>query len=142
MAFIRKRGNNYYLVHNVREKGEVRQVHLAPLGTRPRITEEVIRQVAAQHPFIRVDWGELKERATHELVRPMQSAHFLRDLMQAIRQVHLEIADLQLPVLDVTQDRELRSQLTSELKLLRGTLDVKLDQFRKVRLLPSRGQGR
>ena len=32
MAFIRKRGNAYYLVHNVRKKGHVRQLHLARLG--------------------------------------------------------------------------------------------------------------
>jgi len=29
MAFLRRKGNAFYLVHNVREGGRVRQLHLA-----------------------------------------------------------------------------------------------------------------
>ena len=47
MAFIRKRGEHYYLVHNVRQRGRVRQIHLAPLGRRPRISDDVIAEVRA-----------------------------------------------------------------------------------------------
>ena len=36
MAFLRRKGNSYYLVHNVREHGKVKQLYLAPLGERPR----------------------------------------------------------------------------------------------------------
>lgn len=141
MPFIRKRRNSYYLVHNVRDKGQVRQIHLASLGRRPRISDEVIEGVMSKHPFVRVDWKGLKEKASHELVQPMQNnSQFLRDLLSAIRNVHLEIADLHLPELEMTEDRELQTQLTAELKLLRGTLDVKLNQFRKGKLLPLRRQ--
>ncbi len=42
MAFIRKRGESYYLVHNVRQEGRVRQIHLACLGRRPRISDDVV----------------------------------------------------------------------------------------------------
>jgi hypothetical protein len=143
MAFIRRRGNSYYLVHNVRKKKQVHQLHLARLGRRPRISDEVIQQVAAKHPFVRVDWKDLRAKASHGLVQPLKNnLGFVRNLLSDIQQVHLEIADLHLPLLEMIQDRELRAQLISELKLLRGTLDVKLDQFRKGRLLPLRAQGK
>lgn len=132
MAFIRKRGNSYYLVHNVRKKGRVQQLHLARLGRRPRISDEVIEGVSSKHPFVRVDWKGLKAKAGHELVRPFENnAQYLRDLLSSVRNLHLDIADLHLPVLEMTQDRELAAQLASGLKLLRATLDVKLAQLRR-----------
>jgi hypothetical protein len=137
MAFIRKRGKSFYLVHNVRTKGRVRQLHLARLGRWPRISEEVIRGVSARHPFVRVDWEELKEKASHTLVQPFENnAEYLHDLLTSVRNLHMDIADLHLPVLGMTHDRELTSQLTAGLKLLRGTLDVKLAQLRKGGLPP------
>ena len=140
MAFIRKRGVHYYLVHNVRQRGRVRQIHLAPLGRRPRISDDVIAEVRAKHPFVEIDWESLRESVSHELVQPMKgNAQFLRDLLATIRNVHLEIADLHLPVLEMIHDKELRGQLTAELKLLRTTLDVKLNQFRKGKLVALRG---
>lgn len=132
MAFIRKRGNSFYLVHNVRKKGKVQQLHLARLGRRPRISEEVIQGVSAAHPFVSVDWDDLKAKASHTLVRPFErNAGHMRELLSSVRNLHMDIADLHLPVLGMTQDRDLTSQLTAGLKLLRGTLDVKLSQIRK-----------
>ncbi len=132
MAFIRKRGNSYYLVHNVRKKGRVRQIHLACLGHRPRISEEVIEGVSAKHPFVRVDWDDVKAKASQNLVQPfLNNAQYLRDLLTSVRNLHMDIADLQLPVLGMAHDPELTSQLTAELKLLRGTLDVKMARLRK-----------
>jgi hypothetical protein len=129
MAFIRKRGDSYYLVHNVRKKGRVEQIHLARLGRRPRINDEVIRGVTSKHPFVRIDWQGLKEKASRDLVQPFENnSQYLRDLLTAIRNVHWDVADLHLPVLGATQDPDLVAQLTSELKLLRSTLDVKLMQ--------------
>jgi hypothetical protein len=134
MAFIRKRGNSFYLVHNVRKKGRVRQLYLACLGRRPRISEEVIQEVTTKHPFVDVDWKGLKRRAKHELVQPLlNDSEYLRSLLSDIKGMHLEIADFQWPVLEVLQDRELRAQFATELKLLRGTLEVKLSQLRKGR---------
>jgi hypothetical protein len=138
MAFVRKRGNTYYLVHNFREQGHVRQLHLACLGRRPRISEDLIEGVRSKHPLVRVDWKRLQERVSQELVQPLKGdSQYLRELLSSIRNVHLEIAELQMPVL-MAPDRDLRLQLTSELKLLRGTLDVKLAQFRRGRLLSLR----
>ncbi|HEX5413944.1 MAG TPA: hypothetical protein VFZ27_19035 [Terriglobia bacterium] len=139
MAFIRKRGNSYYLVHNVREAGRVRQLHLAKLGRRPRISDEVIRGVNSQHPFVEIDWNELRKKASQELVQPFENkSRQLRELLASIHNLHLDIGDLHLPVLAMTHDRELVGQLTSSLKLLRTTLDVKLNQLRrgKVQLYP------
>jgi len=49
MAFVRRKGNAYYLVHNVRRGGKVRQLHLARLGDRARITDEIVRAVSQEH---------------------------------------------------------------------------------------------
>lgn len=131
MAFVRKRGNSYYLVHNVRRDGRVRQMHLARLGPSPRIDDAVIQGVTAKHPFIRVDWNNVRAKA-RDFVRPIQNdSDYLRDLIRDVRNVHFNIAGLHLPGLEVIRDRELQTQLVSELKLLRGTLDVKLSSSRK-----------
>lgn len=131
MAFIRKRGNSYYLVHNVRKNGRVEQLHLARLGRRPRISDDVVRDVTSKHPFVRVDWESLKEKASRDLVQPFENnSQYVRELLSAVQNVHWDVADLHLPVLGATQDPDLVAQLTSELKLLRATLDVKLMQRR------------
>lgn len=136
MAFIRKRGQCYYLVHNMRRKGRVHQVYLARLGRRPRINDDVIEGVSSKHPFLRVDWEELKQKASRKLVQPFGGdSAYLRELIEAIRNLNLDIAGLHLPVLRVTMDRELVRQLISELKLLRTTLDVKLSRKGKALLV-------
>jgi len=130
MAFIRKRGSIYYLVHNRRQQGRVRQLYLARLGRRARINDEVIEEVTAKHPFVHVDWKRLRERVARELVQPAtDDSRYLRGLVSTVRNAHLEISDLQLPELNITTDRELRLQLTSELKLLQGTLNLKLREL-------------
>lgn len=132
MAFIRQRGNSYYLVHNVRKKGRVRQIQLASLGRRPRISDEVVQAVTANHPFVEVDWPSVRRKASHELVQPLlNDSGYLRTLLGEIRSVHMEIAVFQWPSLELHRDRELRAQFATELKLLRGTLEVKLSQLRK-----------
>jgi hypothetical protein len=135
MAFIRQRGSSYYLVHNVRKRGRVQQIQLAALGRRPRISDEVVQSVTANHPFVEVDWARIRHKASFELVGPMlNDAEYLRDLLGEIRSVHLEIADFQWPALEMQRDRDLRAQFAAELKLLRGTLEVKLSQLRKGKL--------
>ncbi len=134
MAFIRKRGQSFYLVHNVRKGDRVEQLHLARLGRRPRISDEVIKGVNNKHPFLQVDWKRLSEKSSNDLVVPLaNNSEYLRNLVTAVRNLHLDLADLPLPVLDLSRDRELSSQFISGLKLLRGTLDVKLNQLRRVK---------
>lgn len=141
MAFIRKRGGVYYLVHSVRHGGRVEQIHLAALGRRPRITDDLVRNVASKHPFVHVDWDSLREQASRDAVNPLErDAQYLERLIDEVRNFHLNIADIQLPYLEAAQDRALRSQLLAELKLLRGTLDVKLNSFRRGGLVQMRGR--
>jgi hypothetical protein len=139
MAFIRKRGQSYYLVHNVRKKGRVLQLHLARLGRRPHLSDDLIQVITSKHPFVRVNWEGLREKASRDLVQPFENnAQYLRDLLASIRNLHLDVADLQLPVLEMSQDSDLKMQVTSALKLLRNTLDVKLSQTRRGRPLALR----
>ena len=135
MAFIRKRGESYYLVHNVRKEGHVRQIHLACLGRRPRISDDVVRGVASSHPFVRIDWKQLRDKASRNVVQPFeQDSRYLRELLMAIRNLNFDLADLPLQLFELTKDRELSSHLIAGLKLLRGTLDVKLQALRKMKV--------
>lgn len=134
MAFIRKRGESYYLVHNQRQDGHVRQIHLACLGRRPRISDDVVRGVSSRHPFVQIDWKGLREKVSRDVLQPfVQDSRYLRELIGAIRNLNLELADMPLPVLEMNKDRELSTHLIAGLKLLRGTLDVKLQALRKVK---------
>ena len=67
MAFVRRKGNTFYLVHNVRHGGKVRQLHLARLGKRARITDQVVREVSKKHPFIDLNWRSLREQLNGQL---------------------------------------------------------------------------
>ncbi|HKS94957.1 MAG TPA: hypothetical protein VJV74_02365 [Terriglobia bacterium] len=126
MAFIRKRGQSYYLVHNVRKRGRVEQIHLARLGRRPRISDEVIKGVTAKHPFVRVDWQDLKQRASQEMLHPEEiDSDYLRTLLSNVHNLNLDIAGLHFPSME-TIDRDLPGHIISALKLLRTTVDVKL----------------
>ena len=139
MAFVRKRGQTYYLVHNVRKGDQVEQLYLACLGRRPRITADVIKGVNAKHPFLQVDWKRLTEKATGGLARPLENnSQYLRDLVAAVRNLHLDLAHLPSRVLDSLEEPELSSEFIAGLKLLRGTLDVKLNQLRRAKGMPLR----
>src|SRR6202021_2302723 len=61
VAFVRRKGNTYFLVHNVRRSGKVQQLHLARLGERPRITDDVVRTVSRNTPLLDLDWPRLRE---------------------------------------------------------------------------------
>jgi len=134
MAFIRKRGQSYYLVHNVRKKGRVEQLHLANLGRRPRISDEVIQGVASKHPFVEVDWQRLRAKTSQAMVRPMETdSEYVRELLSATHNLNLDIAGLHFPSMEMGMDRALVGDLVSALQLLHTTLDVKL----RSRKLPS-----
>jgi hypothetical protein len=134
MAFIRKRGESYYLVHSVREQGRVRQIHLACLGRRPRISDDIVRGVASRHPFFQIDWKGLRDKVSQSVVQPFErDSRYLRDLLLAVRNLHFDLAGLPLPLLELTKDRELSAHFITGLKLLRATLDVKLNEVRRVK---------
>lgn len=140
MAFIRKRRNSYYLVHNVRRRGKIEQLHLARLGERPRITDDVVRQVTREHPFLELDWSQLRERINGRVELFDIRSPDAQTLVQSLRIINLDLADLFPPHLALTHD-DSSHELVTQLRLLRSTLDVKLDQFERSRPM-ALGEGR
>jgi hypothetical protein len=55
MAFIRKKGDYYYLVQSVRDGEAVRQITLAYLGKEPKIDANVIERIKEKYPDINID---------------------------------------------------------------------------------------
>jgi len=129
VAFLRRRGNAYYLVHNVRSKGKVKQFHLACLGERPRLTDEVIRKVRRDYPFLDVNWAELRQRLGRRVDLLVADGKYLARLAQNLRKLNLELADLAPQWLGLGAGPEVTRELLSLLKLLRSTVEIKLRQF-------------
>jgi len=67
MAFVRRKGNAYYLVHNVRRGGKVKQLHLARLGERAKITDTIVREVSKKHPFVDLNWRALRDQLNQRI---------------------------------------------------------------------------
>ena len=101
MAFVRRRGNAYYLVHNVRRRGKVKQLHLARLGDRPRITDEVVRQVSRTYPLLNLDWSGLREQLNGRVELFDPKSAYVQNLVSTLRTLNLDLADLFPPLLDV-----------------------------------------
>jgi hypothetical protein len=129
MAFVRRRGNAYYLVHNVRRRGKVKQLHLARLGERPRITDEVVRQVSRNHPLLDLDWSELREQVNDRANLFDPKSAYVQKLVSALRTLNLDLADLFPPLLDLSQSPETGHEILTQLRLLHSTVQVKLNQF-------------
>jgi hypothetical protein len=136
MAFVRRRGNSFYLVHNVRQGGRVKQLHLARLGERPRITDDVIRQVSRSHPFVEVNWEQLRERMNSRVELFDPQSNEIQGLISTLRNLNLDLADLFPPFLDVAHSPKTSQEIITQLRLLHSTVGVKLDQFDRA---PQRG---
>lgn len=132
MAFVRRKGNSYFLVHNVRRQGKVRQLHLARLGGRPRITDDVVRKVSRNHPLLDLDWSRLRERVNSRVELFSIRSPWLQNLMNSVRDLNLDLADLSPPMILVTDRSNSSRELVTQLRLLRSTLDVKLSQFERI----------
>ncbi|MFI5059058.1 MAG: hypothetical protein ACHQLQ_12800 [Candidatus Acidiferrales bacterium] len=67
MAFVRRKGNLICLVNNVRYRDKVRQLHLARLGQRARISDspvmaqEILMQLRLLLPTIQVKLNHLDQ---------------------------------------------------------------------------------
>jgi len=136
MACLRRKGNTFYLVHNVREGDRVKQLHLAKLGERPRITDDVVRQVTRSYPFVDVNWSELREQLNNRVELFDPKSNQIQKLVSTLRNLNLDLADLFPPLLDVTHAREAGQEIITQLRLLHSTVGVKLDQFDRA---PHRG---
>src|ERR1700692_2344647 len=136
MAFLRRRGNTFYLVHNVREGGRVKQLHLAKLGERPRITDDVVRQVSRAHPSVEVNWKQLREQVNNRVELFDPKSQYVQKLVSTLRTLNLDLADLFPPLLDVSHAPQAGHEIITQLRLLHSTVGVKLDQFDRA---PHRG---
>jgi len=136
MAFLRRKGNTYYLVHNVREGERVKQLHLAKLGERPRITDDVVKQVSRSYPFVDVNWNELREQVNNRIELYDPKSNQVQKLVSSLRTLNLDLADLFPPLLDVSNAPEAGQEIITQLRLLHTTVGVKLDQFDRA---PHRG---
>jgi hypothetical protein len=132
VAFIRRKGNTYYLVHSVRKQGKVRQLHLARLGERPRITDDVVRRVSRNHPFLELDWSQLREDVNSRVELFDIRSMYVQKLMHSLRNLNLDLADLSPPMILLADRANSSRELVTQLRLLRSTLDVKLDQFERT----------
>jgi hypothetical protein len=131
VAFVRRKGNTYFLVHNVRRRGKVQQLQLARLGERPRITDDVVRTVSRRHPFLELDWSHLRERVSSRVELFNIRSLYVQNLMHSLRNLNLDLADLSPPMLVLTDRANSSRELVTQLRLLRSTVDVKLDQFER-----------
>jgi hypothetical protein len=133
MAFVRRKGNAYYLVHNVRRGGKVQQLHLARLGERARITDEVVRVVAKKHPFVELNWRALREQLNTQLDLADPNSPAVQKLITNMRALNLDLADLFPPLLRISESPAVAQELLVHLRLLHSTVQVKLDQFDRSR---------
>jgi hypothetical protein len=131
VAFVRRKGNTYFLVHNVRRQGKIRQLHLARLGERPRITDDVVRKVSRNHPFLDLDWSHLRETVNSRVELFDARSPYVQNLMHSLHNLNLDLADLSPPLLLLGDRANSSRELVTQLRLLRSTLDVKLDQFER-----------
>jgi hypothetical protein len=129
MAFVRRKGNAFYLVHNVRRDGKVQQLHLARLGDRARITDEVVRKVSKKHPFVELDWRALREQVNNKLDLANANSPEIRKLVSSLRALHVDLADFFPPLLKISDSPEIAEEILIQLRLLHSTIQVKLNQF-------------
>jgi hypothetical protein len=134
MAFVRKKGKSYYLVHNVREDGHVRQVHLACLGNRPRVSDEILAQVKHAHPNLQIDWDAVRARAAATFVSPFADAEGATMLVRSMRTLQEDLDELNLGLVrsriaeqsgSETAERQVQ-EILHTMEALRGHLEAKL----------------
>ncbi|MGH9742032.1 MAG: hypothetical protein ACRD51_06735 [Candidatus Acidiferrum sp.] len=133
MAFVRRKGNSYYLVHNVRRGGKVRQLHLARLGERARITDAVVREVSKKHPFVELNWHALRQQMNNEMDLADASSPAIQKLVASLRALNLDLADVFPPLLRISETPTVARELLVQLRLLQSTLQVKLSQLDRKR---------
>jgi hypothetical protein len=129
MAFVRRKGNAYYLVHNVRRGNKVQQLHLAKLGERARITDDVVREVSKKHPFVELNWRELRDQLDGQIDLANPQSPAVQKMVHTLRGLNLDLADLFPPVVRFSESPAVARELLLQLRLLHSTIQVKLDQF-------------
>jgi hypothetical protein len=129
MAFVRRKGNSFYLVHNVRRGGKVKQLHLARLGERAKITDTIVREVSKKHPFVDLNWRALRDQLNQRINLADPDSPQVLKLISTLRALHLDLADLFPPALQISDSPAVAKELLVQLRLLQTTIQVKLEQF-------------
>ena len=129
MAFVRRKGNAYYLVHNVRRGGKVQQLHLARLGDRARLTDDVVKEVSKKHPFIDLNWRSLRKQLGSQIDLADPKSPAVLKLIETLRTLNLDLADLYPQMLRLSESPMVARELLVQMRLLHSTIQVKLDQF-------------
>jgi hypothetical protein len=131
VAFVRRKGNAYYLVHNVRQRGKVRQLHLACLGPRPRITDDVMRDVSRQHPFLDLDWPRLQERTAHAMELYQPESGSLDRLLNQLHALVADLGELSPTLLQMAHPPAVVREVVTLLRTLHTALESKLHHFER-----------
>jgi hypothetical protein len=129
VAFVRRKGNSYYLVHNVRRRGRVQQLHLATLGDQPRITREVVRKVSQSHPLLDLNWTRLRDAMYTRVELFDPRSEFFQKLVLALRQLNLDLADFSPALLQISSAPGKAEEVVRLMRFLRSTLEIKLGQL-------------
>ena len=134
MAFLRRKGNSFYLVHNVRQRGKVKQLHLACLGERPLITDDIVRRVSRENPRLELNWNALREQVNGQAELFDAHSASVQKLLQNLRSVNVDLAGLFPPAMDLPGASRgtgnAANEVLMQLRLLHAAVGAKLDQFR------------
>src|SRR6185312_15556770 len=117
-----------------REDGHVRQVHLACLGNRPRVSDEVLAQVKQAHPQLQIDWDSVRARAAETFASPFADLEGATLLVRSMRTLRQDLAELNWGLLrtrlqERSQPEEAEQkirELLEEMEGLRQQLQAKL----------------
>src|SRR6201984_3423048 len=129
MAFVRRKGNSFYLVHNVRHGGKVKQLHLARLGDRAKITDTIVREVSKKHPFVELNWRALRAQLSRQTNLADPQSPEVQKLIANLRALHLDLADLFPPVLQISETPAVAKELLVQFDLLYSTIHVQLGEL-------------
>jgi hypothetical protein len=91
----------------------------------------VVRKVVRNHPFLDLDWGHLREQVSSRVELFDVKSPYVQNLMHSLRSLNLDLADLSPPLLVLADRANSSRELVTQLRLLRSTVDIKLDQFER-----------
>ena len=91
-----------------------------------------MRKVSRNHPFLDLDWSSLREQVNSRIELFDIRSPYVQNLMHSLRNLHMDLADLSPPMLLLADRANSSRELVTQLRLLRSTLDIKLDQFERT----------
>jgi hypothetical protein len=107
----------------------VKQLHLARLGERAKITDTIVREVSKKHPFVDLNWRALRVQLNQQINLADPDSPEVLNLIATLRALHLDLADMFPPALQISESPAVAKELLVQLRLLQSTIQVKLDQF-------------